>query len=165
MIFPNKPGLILRSLAASDDETKDSSTDRAMAIPKGGSAGAIWTFTPTFESFVTDTTLPMHPRYFPFVNRTLASFGNRSATVSGPRSVKRGSGAGECTKISCKGTSASSFPKIFLVAPVDGFVRIPWRGTTLSRQRTFPISIPPEPGTPYPFRYFSLIVVDSSSHV
>lgn len=90
--------------------------------------------------------------------------GKRSFNLTGPLSMKRGSGAGDLKRAICNGTSASSFPKSFLVEPSTGEVFIPWSATTLSRICTSPIETPPDPGYAAPTRYFSTIMSETAFH-
>mmetsp|Transcript_26308 Transcript_26308/g.77784 ORF Transcript_26308/g.77784 Transcript_26308/m.77784 type:complete len:296 (+) Transcript_26308:2024-2911(+) len=141
----------------------DSWTDLAIAKPNGGSGGITCTFTPILSPSTTPNTSPWHPLCFPFVSSTLHPDGNLSVSVIGPLSINRGSGAGAFQRPICNGTSASSLPKTFFVDPFTGDVFMPCRGTSLSLIWILPISTPPEPGTPAPFKYCCPIVVVSDS--
>mmetsp|Transcript_18506 Transcript_18506/g.52905 ORF Transcript_18506/g.52905 Transcript_18506/m.52905 type:complete len:205 (-) Transcript_18506:1298-1912(-) len=142
-----------------------SSTLFATARPNGTSGGMTFTLTATFWASATPTTAPEHPRYLPLVRTTWDAAGNRSCNCIGPLSMKRGSGAGDCQRASCSGTSASSFPNTFFVEPLAGFVFIPCNGRTLIRTVISPISTPPDPGIPVPWRYPCLMVSASANHV
>ena len=150
MILPRMEGLILKTRAVSYDDRYVSCTERAIAKPKGISAGTVRTLTPTFFVSTIPTTVPGHPRNFPFVRTTLQPLGKRSFNVKGPRSTNRGSGAGACHNASCNGMSASSRPNTLVVDPFDVFVFIPCKGNTLSRILISLTLIPPDPGAPFP---------------
>mmetsp|Transcript_39060 Transcript_39060/g.87349 ORF Transcript_39060/g.87349 Transcript_39060/m.87349 type:complete len:316 (-) Transcript_39060:2260-3207(-) len=153
-----------------------SATLAAIPRPKGGSRGSFNTRRDTVRPSC-PTTVPIapcsghSPDSSPFAapgfslgsseatTTALLPRGASSVGPSAPHSRNLGSGEGSVQMASWRGRSARLSPlaaaNTLERAPVLGSRFMPWRGATVKRAKTGPMSTPPCPGTPRPLRYSS----------